>query len=65
MLPVGISAKHVGAGSVFVFVHGRVLSGQVIAEVHFWPSEITSCSSSETVLPGKGEAISCSSASGT
>lgn len=37
MLPVGINAKHVGAGSVFVFVHGRVLSGQVITEVHFWP----------------------------
>lgn len=36
MLPAGINAKHVGAGSVFVFVHWRVLSGQVVTEVHFW-----------------------------
>lgn len=54
MLPVGTNAKHVGAGSVFVFVRRRVLSGQVIAEVHFWPSGITACSSSQTILPGRG-----------
>lgn len=65
MLPVGINTKHVGARSVFVFVHGRVFSGQVITEVHFWPSEITACSGSESVLPGRGEAIACSSISGT
>jgi len=39
MLPVGMNAKHVGVGSVFVLMRRRVLSGQVITEECCWPAK--------------------------
>lgn len=54
MLPVGINAKYLRAGSVFVFVPGSVLrSGYHWGA--FLASKIRACSSSVTILPGRGK----------
>lgn len=52
MLPVGINAKYLGAGSAFVFVQGSVLrSGYHWGA--FLTSKIRACSRGVTILPGR------------